>query len=211
MNRSLRHPLGCVLLVGLAACSQGPDVIGKGPLQARKYRPGWHLDLRTGNHPMTRRSALRPLEARLPAPAEPLAGRPLTVQVVIAQAVPSPPPKAPGTPNIAPEPPLTPLDPALKPIAAQDEPENLMPKKRWSWMGIVAFLLATGTATLGFSAFGTTIVLLAAGFTALFAGFTLRRIRKREQAGKGFALIALLVAFIALVITGVSIAMLGFT
>lgn len=210
MNRSLRHLLACVLLVGLAACSQGPNVIGKGPLQARKYRPGWHLDLRTGTHPMTRRSAPRPLEARLPAPAEPLAGRPLTVQVVTAQPVPTPPSKAPRTPIIAPEPPLT-LDPALNPIAAQDEPENLMPKKRWSCMGMVAFLLATGTAILGFSAFGTTTVLLAAGFTALIAGFTLRRIRKREQAGKGFALIALLVAFIALVITGVSIALLGFT
>ncbi len=85
-----------------------------------------------------------------------------------------------------------------------------MPKKRWNWMGVVALLLAAGTVTLGFSPLGTSAVLLAAGFTALVAGLTLRRIRKREQAGKGFALIALLIAFLALVITGVSIAVLGF-
>jgi hypothetical protein len=86
-----------------------------------------------------------------------------------------------------------------------------MPKKRWNWMGVVAFLMAGGTVLLGFSALGTTAVLIAAVLTALVAGLTLRRIRKREQAGKGFALIALLVAVIALVITGVSIAVLGFS
>jgi len=86
-----------------------------------------------------------------------------------------------------------------------------MPRKRWNWMGVVAFLMAGGTVFLGFSALGTTAVLLSAGLTALVAGLTLRRIRKHEQAGKGFALIALLIAFLALVVTGVSIAVLGFT
>jgi hypothetical protein len=93
----------------------------------------------------------------------------------------------------------------------QAEQENLMPRKRWNWMGVVAFLMAGGTVFLGFSALGTTAVLLSAGLTALVAGLTLRRIRKREQGGKGFALLALLIAFLALVVTGVSIAVLGFT
>ncbi len=210
MNASLRLLPACVLLIGLAACSQGPDVIGKGPLQARKYRPGWHLDLHTNTQPTARRSPTRPLEARLPAPAEPAPGRPLTAQAVTVGPVRALPTRAPKRPSVVPEPPRTSIHSAADPIAAQDEPENLMPKKRWNWMGVVALLLAAGTVTLGFSPLGTSAVLLAAGFTALVAGLTLRRIRKREQAGKGFALIALLIAFLALVITGVSIAVLGF-
>ena len=112
---------------------------------------------------------------------------------------------------MAPEPPRTSIRPNTAPIAPQEEPENLMPRKRWNWMGVVAFLMAGGTVLLGFSALGTTVVLLAAGCTALVAGLTLRRIRKRERAGKGFAIIALLIAFMALVFTGVSIAVLGST
>lgn len=204
------RPLAFVLLLTLGACSQGPAVIGKGPLQARKYRPGWHLDLRSSAQRHPRTIVPRPLEARLPTPQEPKPGRPLAGPGPEPRLDPPRPPKPRERLAIAPEPPRT-KDPAIRSIAPQDEPENLMPRKRWNWMGVVAFLMAGGTMLLGFSALGTTAVLLAAGLTALVAGLTLRRIRKREQAGKGFALVALLVAFIALVITGVSIAVLGFT
>ncbi|MCU0320659.1 MAG: hypothetical protein MUE88_11375 [Flavobacteriales bacterium] len=203
--------LTLVLVLGLSACSQGPDVMGKGPFQARKYRPGWHLDLRSGNHQAAQRTSARPLEARLPPPPDPTPGHPIAVPVAALELAPTPPPKAPKKPAIAPGPPRRSVHPTTDPIAPQDEPENLMPKKRWNWMGVVAFLMAGGTVLLGFSALGTTAVLIAAVLTALVAGLTLRRIRKREQAGKGFALIALLVAVIALVITGVSIAVLGFS
>ena len=55
----------------------------------------------------------------------------------------------------------------------------------------------------------TALVLLLAGSTLIVAGISLKRIRKREQAGKGFALIALVVGIIALLLTGVAIAVYG--
>ncbi len=97
------------------------------------------------------------------------------------------------------------------PITAQprDEPENLMPRKRWNWLAIPAFLLAGATLFIALTTVQTALVLLLAGSTLIVAGISLKRIRKREQAGKGFALIALVVGIIALLLTGVAIAVYG--
>lgn len=97
------------------------------------------------------------------------------------------------------------------PMTAQprDEPENLMPRKRWNWLSIPAFLLAGATLFIALTTVQTALVLLLAGSTLIVAGISLKRIRKREQAGKGFALIALVVGIIALLLTGVAIAVYG--
>jgi hypothetical protein len=101
--------------------------------------------------------------------------------------------------------------PVPSPTGAEDEePENLMPRKRWNRLAIPAFVLAGATLYIALTSVQTTLVLLLAGLTLLVAGIALRRIRNREQAGKGFALIALLVGVIALLLTSVAIAVYGF-
>ncbi|HOZ40540.1 MAG TPA: hypothetical protein PLL25_07025 [Flavobacteriales bacterium] len=84
-----------------------------------------------------------------------------------------------------------------------------MPRKRWNWLAIPAFLLAGATLFIALTTVQTALVLLLAGSTLIVAGISLKRIRKREQAGKGFALIALVVGIIALLLTGVAIAVYG--
>jgi hypothetical protein len=100
------------------------------------------------------------------------------------------------------------LDPER--LASPDEePKNLMPRKRWNRLAVPAFLLAGATLFIALTTVQTTLVLILASLTLLVAGLSLKRIRKREQAGKGFALIALLVGVFALLLTGVAIAVYG--
>ena len=85
-----------------------------------------------------------------------------------------------------------------------------MPKKRWNQLAIPAFILALFTIYLGLFTLGTTAVIVAAVITIVVAGISLRHIRKREQAGKGFALAALMIGLIAALVTAITIAVVGF-
>ena len=45
----MRWPILSILLVTVLfmSCSSNQDVVGRGPFQARKYRPGWNVELRS--------------------------------------------------------------------------------------------------------------------------------------------------------------------
>ena len=99
------------------------------------------------------------------------------------------------------------LPPTL-PVDSVDLDENLMPRKRWNALAVPAFVVGLGTVALGF---GSSIWLLIAGIvvTLVLAGLSMRGIRRREQAGKGFAFGAIMIGVIAALLTAISIAWYG--
>lgn len=88
------------------------------------------------------------------------------------------------------------------------EDENIMPSKRWNGLAIPAFLAGLATIALGFS---TNLPALAGAvvLTLVLAGWSIARIRRREQAGKGFAMAALLIGVFAGLLTAIAIARYG--
>lgn len=93
--------------------------------------------------------------------------------------------------------------------ARPPEQENLMPKKRWNRLAIPAFVAALGTVYLGLFTGSTYAVIAGLFVTLVLAGFSLRQIRHREEAGKGFAFAALMIGVIATLITALTIARYG--
>ncbi|HRD51903.1 MAG TPA: hypothetical protein PKY96_04570 [Flavobacteriales bacterium] len=79
-----------------------------------------------------------------------------------------------------------------------------MPRKRWSWLAIPAFLAALGTIVLGFST-NLWALIGAIVLTLVLAGWSIARIRRRNQAGKGFAMAALMIGVFAAVLTAIAV------
>lgn len=102
---------------------------------------------------------------------------------------------------------MTEASAATEPHSPQDE--NLMPKKRWNRVAVPAFVAALGTVYLGLFTSGAYAVIGALLVTLVLAGISLRTIRKKEQAGKGFAFAALMIGVIAALVTALTIAYYG--
>ena len=92
----------------------------------------------------------------------------------------------------------------------QEEPENLMPRKKLNAWAIPALALALGTVAMGFLGTNTLAVVAGIVLTLAFSGFSLARMRTREQGGKGFALAGLMIGVIASIFTAIAIAAYGF-
>ncbi len=91
---------------------------------------------------------------------------------------------------------------------AQQQQE--IPKKKWNKFAIPAFLAALATLYLGFFGTSTIAVIIALGVTFILSGISLRQIRSRDEAGKGFALAALMIGVIAAVATAIVTYAIGF-
>ena len=76
-------------------------------------------------------------------------------------------------------------------------------------MAVPAFVAALGTVYLGLFTSGAYAVIGALPVTLVLAGISLRTIRKKEQAGKGFAFAALMIGVIAALVTALTIAYYG--
>lgn len=107
--------------------------------------------------------------------------------------------------------------PSLHPVTTiattsddQDEPENLMPRKKLNPLAIPSFVLALGVLYLGFFTSNTLALVVAIVLTLAVSGISLARMRTREQGGKGFALSALMIGVIATIFTAIAIAAFGF-
>jgi len=86
----------------------------------------------------------------------------------------------------------------------EEEDENIMPRKRWNWLAIPAFLAALGTIVLGFST-NLWALIGAIVLTLVLAAWSIARIRRRNQAGKGFAMAALMIGVFAAVLTAIAV------
>lgn len=88
-----------------------------------------------------------------------------------------------------------------EPTIRQDGDENVVPRKEWNKLAVPAFVLALLTVAAGFTLTHVGVVALAVLATIIVAAVSLKQIRRREQAGKGFALIALIIGLIAALFT----------
>ena len=215
-----RPLLWFLIIVLLYGCASDRTVVHGGAFQKRKHRPGWHVDLGRRDDKSTARNVITPrsrsvdqttrLAIRRPAtPVTTSVRTPLsltfTVPVAHTSAADLTRPQSSSTGRSESE-----LGIAAPAQLDQNGPEDLMPKKRWNQLAIPAFILALFTIYLGLFTLGTTAVIVAAVITIVVAGISLRHIRKREQAGKGFALAALIIGLIAALVTAITIAVVGF-
>lgn len=207
------------LVLLLTACANDKSVVRNSPFQKRTLRPGWHVDLSMGRErkvvqvPQDGSPTLATtlLDARIEVPSG------STLLPLSAEAT-LPPRQETG--------PITPVSAELASISfpanATKAPEvavpdqlfqeqvDTMPKKRWNRLAIPAFVLALLTVFLALFTVSTTAVILVAAATIVLAGVSLKQIRREEQAGKGFALAALIIGLIAALITAISIIVVGF-
>lgn len=189
-------------LLLLMACSSSRSTVQERRLQQRKHTTGWHIDLKARR--MEPRTRVRDLEARRVDPSI----RAVTVEErtpIAATAAPAsafidarvePHANDEGDPRAATPDGTT----ELRPIDQQEEDGNIMPRKKWNAMAVPAFASGLGAIALGF---GTNLWLLigAIALTLILAGWSIARIRRREQAGKGFAMAALLIGVFAALLT----------
>jgi hypothetical protein len=197
----------------LAACNAGRNAtVGEGMLQKRKHQSGWHIDLHrktptrthahrregerdhhTGASSAVKRSATTSRTAVLDLP------EPGTTAIVVS-----------GTDALVSAdadmgPMLLTLEPSA-PYQPQEEPENLMPRKRLQPLAIPSLLLALAGIYLAFlpttALTATTLWIMGLlTLSIVLSAISLRRIRDRDRSGKGFALAGLMLGMLAAIIT----------
>lgn len=209
--------LCALVLVGLfASCGQQRNaVVGEGMFQKRKYTSGWHVDLGKRRAP---RHMERPLEVRrerpLPPsqPPKPLGSAtadPITYDEYKVTMEPiaslSYGPLLQVTPDVTVPEALT-----ASPTLQDPDPDNIMPRKRFNVLAVPALLFVLGGIMLAFVTNSGWLVSGALFIGLVLAAISLRRVRSREQSGKGFALIAMILGVMAALITAMVIIRTGF-
>lgn len=206
--RTLVHFLLCATL--LASCGTQRDTVQEGRFQKRTHQRGWHIDLHGSADNAGRERAhlapLRPRHATVPHAFEDPNERLLASKEPIATTL----PRSARTwaPAIVQATATTVVHPPAS--VEQDGDENVVPKKKWNKLAIPTLVLAISIIALALFTTSTTAVILAAVTTLVVGGISLRQIRKREEAGKGFALVGLILGLIATLITAMAIAVVGF-
>jgi hypothetical protein len=200
-----------LLLILLAACNTGRNAtVGEGMLQKRKYQRGWHIDLH--RKPPTRTVAQRRERDHGAPPSNTVMGTP-SAAADLVQAVPEP-----HTPSMMVAathtralagqdmgPILLSQEPQAM-VPPQEEPENLMPRKRLQPLAIPSLLLALAGIYLAFlpttALTATTLWIMGLLTLAIvLSAISLRRIRDRDRSGKAFALVGLMLGMLAAIIT----------
>jgi hypothetical protein len=207
--RSVRFLFFSLFIAVVAgSCSTRRGAVQEGRFQKRMHQRGWHVDLHGGRTDAVRAQAERRMHVREApiAPAMPAPDQRLSASVAVIDVPGTTAEHAPGRSVITTNTHI-PIQPTL-PVDSVDLDENLMPRKKWNALAVPAFVVGLGTVALGF---GSSIWLLIAGivFTLVLAGLSMRGIRRREQAGKGFAFGAIMIGVIAALLTAISIAWYG--
>lgn len=207
-----------LLLLLTMGCSTGRHAtVGEGLIQKRRLSPGWHVDLglqRTRKAPPLNARVHRNTEPVVPDRKVPNDPAPELAQVVHGpgQAFSSWREAAPEEVGEAPQLPAHALrhGPDLAVPSSDRDPENLMPRGRFNAWSIPSLLFVLGAIAM---ALLTNNGALVAGMLVVglfLAGFSLARIRSREQRGKVYALVALVLGTVAALITAMVILRSGF-
>lgn len=207
-------PGPCVALIVLVStgCGTGRAVMGDGPIQKRRFRPGWHVDVARRSGPAdTHRTdvdhqllAFRPVVWPV---ADPLIADPATVPLPVGPATvdhPTSDHRGKAVSGLVTQAPEKVLEPE------QDEQVDERPKKAWNHWALPSLGAALGTVALGLFGTSTVAVIIAVVTTLVLASTALRRGRKNDLAGKGFALAAMILGMIAAIATLAVIAVVGF-
>jgi len=213
-----------LLVVLLSACASERSTVSDGPLQKRRFRPGWHWDL-----PTLRNERQAPIERHARAEQEEGSdqGEAVAQRVVGSSGNISDPLAhedlpAPATVHSAwrgglreevdvrvvveiPQ-----RVPASTPVREQQGSTDEAPKKRWNPWAIPALAVALGTVALGLLTTSTIGVLIGVVIAIVLAAIALKRGREEELAGKGFAIAAMIIAMLTVLATAAAIAVVGF-
>lgn len=191
-----------LLAILLGACASERRAGGDGLFGQRKHR--LHLGNEVASSGTVERDPADRLEQITPsaeeASGEPIAARPPEQAPVADASLVA----GPNDVHWSAEAPVR-----TEPVPVPDQ-ENLMPKKKWNHWAIPAFVVALGTALLGFGTTSSLAVLIGVVLALALAGIALRRGRAHELAGKGFALAALMIAMLTAIALAITIAAYGF-
>lgn len=200
-----RHVSFVLLAIALLGCGSSRESVHEARFQKRKHLNGWQLDLRARHEDAPQPARLKKM-VPLAAPQAVLESaeerEPIASSGYAPAAMMAPHSKADQKPLR--------VDEELDPVPAeqQEEDENLMPRKKWNAVAVPAFISALGTIALGF---GTNLWLLvgAIALTFILCAWSIARIRRKEQAGKGFTVAALIIGVLAALLTLMSIGRYG--
>ena len=186
-----------------------------GFLQKRKHLPGWHLSIFQKERSVPRSSVKYDRIAADPIDnvheKEEGSGPSASISLNSgAGSVQRPKPKTEAVPVKSEAKPAIQLETISDRAENGPEQEQEIPKKKWNKFAIPAFLAALVTIYLGFFGTSTVAVIIALGVTFILSGISLRQIRSRDEAGKGFALAALMIGVIAAVATAIVTYAIGF-
>lgn len=193
-----------LLLALFAGCSTSSDVVGKGPFQKRKYRPGWDLSSFRTQHrkaiPKTRivHERMRPMPVHVerswpePEPAAPLSASldPIPSEVVTHRI---------STPLDLNEP--ASFSPLEQPEPVADGESTITGDRRWNRMAMASGVFLVLSAVAAIAPGGTAILLYMLSFAFITGIIGLILARKNKERGQliaiaGIALPLLFVAFL---------------
>lgn len=201
-------PLSILLVVLLwTACSPSQDVVGRGPIQKRKYRSGWNLELRGSAKHGTNKTAEKadrsvPMDVMSPVPSLPEVrfdpAAPLSAssgpEVFVAPA-----PTGPSERIAVPEefhPKVEdPTSNAARPPTSDD-----LDWRPWERMAIIAgiFMVLTAAIFAASGFIGLVYYLLGFAFITGLVGLWMGMKHKRK--GKGLAIAAILFSIVMLIL-----------
>lgn len=213
--RRASAPLIALLIMLLAGCSTTNEVVGKGPFQKRKYRPGWHVDLGRPA-PMDHRARhaqeaapIATLSPRIPTPsASPEAALHTAPPIRVPSIVPtSRSPEQHSVPALRQED----AQAVARPITAPDDQpqatDTANGPRRWNRMALVSgvFLLLS-LLVIALGSGGVLLYLLFFAFLTGIIGLLLAI--KHNERGRGIAIAAIAVpaVLIALIIVALNAA-----
>ncbi len=203
-----------LFLLLLASCAIRSDMVQERRFQKRSHTKGWHVDIHQQVRDRVQRDRTRAqhVAPRRTGPEQvliPAVERTLEASAsdpdprIIAQVRPIGAQRHTGELHVVQE------DPAVTSEDPQEEPENLMPRKKLNWLAIPALVSGLSILALAFFSTNTLAVVVAIIITLTLSGISLSRMRKREQSGKGFALAGLMIGVIATIFTAIAIAAYG--
>jgi len=210
MRRTVRA-IFWLFLVLLYGCSATNDVIGHGPFEKRKYRPGWHVELGhrmpgPTERTMVQRETVPRLAVTCVQPEERIpTAEPLSASAVAKPPIGADPSKRWCVPQMDVE--IRPVTlPQRKIMGALDEQTTEEPR-RWNRMALVSgafLLLAILVAATG----GGAIIGYIFTFSVITGVIGLVLAIKNKERGKGIAIaaIAFPIAVLALVIAALNTA-----
>jgi hypothetical protein len=193
-----------LLLALFAGCSTSSDVVGKGPFQKRKYRPGWDLSsFRTPHREVVPRARIvhqriRPIPVRMetswpdPEPAAPLSASlgPIHSEIVTQST---------SIPLGLNEPAR--FSPLEQPAPFVDGESTITGDRRWNRMAMASGVFLVLSAVAAIAPGGTAILLYLLSFAFITGIIGLVLARKNKEKGQliaiaGIALPLLFVAFL---------------
>ncbi len=198
-----------VLCTLLLSCGNARRVGDTGLLQKRKYLPGWDLAL-FSNDPKrssSRNSDVHHIEPIVTASADHTrdlrsnkeSGHdvPVTIERSIDTHLPSS------------YRPIGSNDTLLELVQELPETEVSQHKKPVNLLAPVVFLTAIAAIGIGLTSTNTLAVIVLLGITFILAAISIKRIRKHDMGGKGFAIIGLTLAALTSVATAIAIVTAG--